>query len=143
MEIIWKNAISSNFPNLVIDLEVSNTSEVRKITNGLIFKPRLKDGYLSIKRNKKNIFIHHLVAETFISKRPIGLVIDHIDGNKVNNHVSNLRYITNIANVIKGNSNDKQIPQHIKNVDKIKLLDNKLINIEEKIDRLLEHFKLL
>jgi len=44
MEIIWKNAISSNFPNLVIDLEVSNTSEVRKITNGLIFKPRLKDG---------------------------------------------------------------------------------------------------
>ena len=36
--------------------------------------------YFQLQRNKKRInhLIHHLVAEIFISKRPSGLVIDHI-----------------------------------------------------------------
>lgn len=48
--------------------------------------------------------IHHLVAEAFIGPRPDGLHVCHNDGNKTNNHYSNLRYATpkeNIADKVK------------------------------------------
>ena len=63
------------------------------------------NGYLNVVASKsqkrKTLIIHHLVAEYFIGDRPDGLVIDHIDGNKTNNHVSNLRYITTKENLRK------------------------------------------
>lgn len=105
---IWKPAISSKFQDGINDLEISNLSTLRK-KSGYIMKPQLKDGYYCIKRcvsangPLKTIYIHHLVAETFISKRPEGLVIDHIDGNKYNNRANNLRYLGNLENSKKGN----------------------------------------
>ena len=56
-----------------------------------------------------NYLIHHLVAELFIGPRPENLVIDHIDQNKLNNNVNNLRYITQKANCF----NQKRVKQHI------------------------------
>jgi len=44
-------------------------------------------------------YIHHIVAESFLGLRPKGMTIDHIDGNKLNNHVSNLEYVTNAENM--------------------------------------------
>jgi hypothetical protein len=38
--------------------------------------------------------VHVLVAEAFIGKRPEGLQINHKDGDKTNNCVSNLEYVT-------------------------------------------------
>lgn len=57
--------------------------------------------------------VHKLVAECFIGPRPNGFVIDHIDRNKLNNSVSNLRYVsvsTNTANtpVRKSNSTNEK-----------------------------------
>ena len=46
----------------------------------------------------KTIKIHNLVAQHFIGERPIGLEIDHIDRNPLNNNVNNLRYITRSEN---------------------------------------------
>lgn len=50
--------------------------------------------YKSFKRHKKTIkfLVHQMVAYQFLGERPTGFVIDHIDRNKLNNHVSNLRY---------------------------------------------------
>lgn len=99
----WKKAVSSRFPDLVVDLEVSNTGIVRKATSKYEFKHDQKDCYACIKRQKKTIYIHTLVAETYLGVRPEGMVIDHIDGNKSNNHLSNLRYTTVAENCKKGN----------------------------------------
>lgn len=45
-------------------------------------------------------FIHHLVAEVFIRERKCGEVLNHKDGNKENNHYSNLEYVTSSENNI-------------------------------------------
>lgn len=62
-------------------------------------KPRInKDGYYELtlyasagKRATKRL--HRLVAETFLGQHP-GLVINHIDGDKLNNNVKNLEWVT-------------------------------------------------
>lgn len=52
------------------------------------------NGYKMFSSVGKVIYVHHAVADLFIGTRPAGLVIDHIDRDKSNNHVSNLRYCT-------------------------------------------------
>lgn len=41
------------------------------------------------------------MLETFIGKRPKGFVVDHIDNNKHNNRIDNLRYVSNEYNLRK------------------------------------------
>jgi hypothetical protein len=41
---------------------------------------------------------HQIVWEMFNGKIPTGLVIDHIDGCKTNNHISNLRVVPRLLN---------------------------------------------
>jgi hypothetical protein len=99
----WKKAVSSRFPDLVVDLEISSTGLVRKVTTKKEFKHDQKDCYKCIKRQKKTIYLHTLVAETFLGLRPDGMVIDHIDGEKSNNTLANLRYTSVAENCKKGN----------------------------------------
>ena len=42
----------------------------------------------------KTMSIHLVVADTFLGKKPEGLVINHKDGNGLNNNVDNLEYCT-------------------------------------------------
>lgn len=75
-------------------------------------KPRLlkykldRYGYwcvcFSINKVRTNITVHKVVAETFIGEPPYGFVVDHIDCNRVNNEVSNLRYLSAEDNVRRG-----------------------------------------
>ena len=45
------------------------------------------------------VTVHSLVAQAFLGDRPKGMVIDHIDGNRFNNHYTNLRYCTQKENM--------------------------------------------
>lgn len=84
-----------------------------------------RDGYLEVllsvdsKRYYKKV--HQIVAETFLEKEDSSLVVDHIDANRKNNHVDNLRYITVRLNTQRGRVGIK--PSIAKIVD-LKVGDN-------------------
>jgi hypothetical protein len=124
----WKSAQSSRYSELIKDIEVSNDGLVRKVT-GMILKPQLRDGYLHITRKAKHITIHSLVAETFIGLRPEDMVIDHIDENKVNNHYTNLRYLTNKENSLRSNPSL---------TEQVFMLTKRVQNLESQITKLSE-----
>ena len=55
---------------------------------------------LQLKHNgkMKNAYVHHLVAEAFIGRRPPGKEVAHGDGDKRNCRLKNLRYATPVEN---------------------------------------------
>ena len=102
----WR--IIPGFPNYYINKDglIKNISPNSKCTykrKDKILSPVLQGGYLIVslylnsKKSRKPI--HHLVATTFIGPRPHKLVINHKDGNKLNNNVNNLEYISNSDNL--------------------------------------------
>ena len=75
-----------------------------KTYKGKIIKPLLDNrGYFYVflcKNNvKKNIPIHRLVAKTFIPNPENKPQVNHIDGNKTNNNVTNLEWATCSENI--------------------------------------------
>jgi len=110
--------------------EVSNMGRVRSVDRvvkkgrvNAFQKGRLisffvrKKGYRVVslykENKKKNWDIHQLVAIEFLSHLPCGLskVVDHIDQNKENNNLSNLRIISNRDNLLR--SIDRDLPHNV------------------------------
>jgi len=79
--------------------------EVTRRKKGIILSPATNDsGYLHVllsRENKKEFLsVHGLVAKAFIYKEEEELEVNHIDGNKKNNEVDNLEWVTHQENVI-------------------------------------------
>lgn len=55
-------------------------------------------GYLKVHTYKKKYFIHVLIWEMFNPPKKDGEFIDHIDGNKKNNKIENLRIVDRSGN---------------------------------------------
>ncbi|WP_049851502.1 HNH endonuclease [Pantoea sp. RIT-PI-b] len=100
MNILWKQTQYKNF-------EVSNTGLVRNTKTKKTFNPSPgTNGYKKVTLslgNGVNITkeVHRLVAETFKPNSTRGLVVDHIDGDKLNNHIDNLQWISQKQNLKK------------------------------------------
>ena len=84
--------------------EIDESGTVRN-KKGRIMKTRLNCyGYVRINlqqdKVKRTAYVHHLVLRAFYPEiNPLGLTVDHIDRNKQNNHISNLRYMTDGENI--------------------------------------------
>lgn len=81
------------------DFLISNKGRVKsKIRNTLIYQ-RVHEGYYDCRINnangeKKSPRVHRLVAESFISNPEDKPIVNHIDGNKLNNSANNLEWCT-------------------------------------------------
>ena len=55
-----------------------------------------------------NFLVHRLVYETFKGIIPKGLVVDHVDSNRLNNNIGNLQLLTPSENSRKANLGKKR-----------------------------------
>lgn len=107
MDEIWKPVVGyEEF------YEVSNLGRMRILVDrpyqglkaGHIRNFPLKRGYpatnLFRDSKVKQCLVHCLVAEAFLGPRPDGMEINHKDGNKANNYIDNLEYVTKSQNAL-------------------------------------------
>lgn len=103
---LWKRIYIDNCET---NYEISNTGRCRNIkksswkTKGIL-KPKInsKSGYVQycIVHQRKNYYMyaHRLVAKYFIGENS-SLQVNHKDGDKQNNHISNLEWVTRKENM--------------------------------------------
>ena len=100
----WKDV--DGWPNYM----VSNTGIIYQKVRTLrrmpgVLKPQLsgQSGYHQVQLvdgyNRKFFYVHQLVAKAFIPNPECKPKVNHLDGNKANNHYSNLEWCTQSENM--------------------------------------------
>jgi len=94
---LWTHITIPGFEDMY---QVSSYGRVKSLHRNQerILKPAMRDKYLSVQLNNKGKSktenIHKLVALAFKEKLPGKTIINHIDGNKMNNNVENLAWVS-------------------------------------------------
>jgi len=122
---VWKEMY--NFPNY----EISNLGNIRRERNGRQLKLAVDaNGYEVVRLfyNKKRYtkYVHRLVWNSF-NLCNCDLTIDHIDGNRTNNYLGNLRCIELAEQYVDRNFTPK--------INKYNLTDEIRREIQEKYDK--------
>jgi len=92
--LVWKKSPNGEY-------WVSERGDIYVIRTGykLNIKPCKLSGYYKIGKDTGFYSLHRLVYASFVGDIPEGMQINHIDGDKGNNHISNLELCTARENV--------------------------------------------
>lgn len=102
--------------------EVKN-KKLNRMVKGCVHKNR---GYQIVplrKNNKPTSFqVHRIVAQTFLNNPLKYQVVDHMNNDKLNNHISNLRFVTQKENTINKTAGNEieMIPEQAIKIDSIR-----------------------
>ena len=121
---------------------INEFGEIRNNKTGRILKSRVgTSGYVQIMLGRKTtpLYVHRLVAKAFIPNKKKLPQVDHINGNKTDNIVSNLRWVTVSQNYF-GFGYDSRVENKKKKVRAFNSVLNKEI-IFNSIDETAKHFK--
>jgi len=88
-----------NFENYLINREGIIIDKIK--LKRLSYRINRK-GYVTVSLGKKSVVLHRLLAKQFIEDFEEGMTVDHIDGDKLNNKLNNLRIISNRKNISAG-----------------------------------------
>lgn len=119
-------------PVIIYDEELEISKEGTVLRNGKIYKSYIRSGgYLKLTMKIdnviRNILLHRLLAQAFIPNPENKPMVDHIDGNPLNNSIDNLRWVTASENSRNPNTIAKNIARCAKPVAQYSL-DGKLID---------------
>lgn len=122
---------------------ISNLGKVKNKWDKILRSSETKDGYLRVRlwngNEYKSRMIHCLVAETFLLKTNETFEVDHIDNNRKNNVVTNLRYVTHEENLEKS----FQLGHQIKPKRKVyQYQGSKLINTYDSVNEAFRQTKI-
>ena len=91
--------LSEEWKEIQYGYEISNQGRVKNPKGKILGGSTHKDGYRFITIKGKQIPIHRIVAENFIPNIGNKPFVNHKDGNKMNNSVDNLEWVTQQENI--------------------------------------------
>lgn len=100
-----------------VDRTIVHKDGKKYALKGRLLKPNTgTNGYLYIIASKNGnrhcLYLHRLVAETFISTENPNLVVDHINECKTDNRVENLRWLDERTNVLRSAYRRRDYDKH-------------------------------
>lgn len=110
---------------------ISNLGRVKNAKGKVIKLQRNNRGYAIYSfnnRGKNTLYIHHLVMEVYGPHKPAPhYQIDHVDGNKLNNCIANLEWVTPSENTRRAYQNNLKQPSGAITAYKIDIDSNNII----------------
>ena len=123
---MWKNII---YDGLDTNYMISDDGKVKN-PKGKEMKLQIQQGYchvtIQINKKGKRFRVHRLVAEAFIPNPENKPYVNHIDGNRMNNNINNLEWVTPQENTLHAVSTGLMQPTREKEIIQFDLDGNKI-----------------
>lgn len=139
---IWKE-IPLQLTNNIKGYFISSYARFKNTKGHIIVDYKYSSGYKRLRIGNNKYLLHRLVAITFISNLENKEQVNHIDGNKLNNNLENLEWVTNTENQIhkvkiglyKGEKGVIQYDSFMNKINEFKsiITASKILNIHKNI----------
>jgi len=97
---IWRTVVGHPNHEVSSHGRIRRSVDSRRYKHGFVLKPYInKQGYMQTTIDRKCYRVHRLMLAAFVGPCPPKHQCNHKDGDKTNNHVSNLEWVTHSENM--------------------------------------------